>query len=304
VWDVLGIGSIAVDDLIYVEHYPAPDSKLPVLEVHRQGGGNTATALVVAVRQGATAAYCAELGPDALSAFSLRELEREGVDCTLCRPIGTGKSFHSYIIAEHAMHTRTILYEVGQVAPPPEIMRNAVGQCRVLIVDHFAGEAGCQALRLARERGVPVVADVEDNSAPGAAALLDEADHLIIGRTLAARLAGTTDPAEMLRALARPNRVCCAVTAGEAGCWFAERSGAARFQAAFPVAVFDSTGCGDVFHGAYAAAIARGEPLPRAIETASAAAAIKATRPGGRAGIPTRNQVEAFLQAPKSSGSR
>ncbi len=49
-WDVLGIGSIAVDDLIYVEHYPAPDSKLPVLEVHRQGGGNTATALVVAVR--------------------------------------------------------------------------------------------------------------------------------------------------------------------------------------------------------------------------------------------------------------
>ncbi len=73
------------------------------------------------------------------------------------------------------MHTRTILYEVGQVAPLPEIMRNAVGQCRVLIVDHFAGAAGCQALRLARERGVPVVADVEDESAPGAAALLDEA---------------------------------------------------------------------------------------------------------------------------------
>jgi sugar/nucleoside kinase (ribokinase family) len=71
-------------------------------------------------------------------------------------------------------------------------------------------------------------------------------------------------------------------------CWFAERSGAARFQAAFPVAVLDSTGCGDVFHGAYAAAIARGEPRPYAIETASAAVAIKATRPGGRAGIPSR----------------
>jgi sulfofructose kinase len=302
-WDVLGIGCVAVDDLIYVDHFPAPDSKLPVLEVRRQGGGNTATALVAAARQGARVAYCAGLGVDALSTFSLEELGREGVDCSPCRPTDGGKPFHSYVVAERTAHTRTILYEIGQIAPPPEIVAEAVSQCRVLMVDHYAGEASRQAVSLALERGIPVVADVEDEFALGAAAMLDEADHLIVSQTLAARVARTMDFPEMLRALARPRRVCCAVTAGEAGCWFAERGGSAQYQAAFPVQVVDSTGCGDVFHGVYAAAVARGESLARAIKIASAAAALKATHRGGRAGIPSLAQVENFLDSPKANGS-
>ena len=77
------------------------------------------------------------------------------------------------------------------------------------------------------------------------------------------------------------------MTDGERGCWFAERGGEARrIVAAIPVQVVDTTGCGDVFHGAYAAAIARGESPDRAVEVANAAAAIKATRAGGRTGIP------------------
>ncbi len=295
-WDVLGMGCIAVDDLIYVDHYPVPDTKMPALEVRRQGGGNAANALVAAVRQGARAAYSAGLGADALAAYSLHELEQEGIDCSPCRVVDGGKPFHSFVIADQAVHTRTIVYETGQIAPPPEVVAEMVGQCRVLMIDHYTGEVGCQAVRLALERGVPVVADVEVETAPGAAEMLEEADHLIVGRALAARLTGKADFPDMLRALARPRRACCAITAGEAGCWFAERGGPAQFQAAFPVAVVDSTGCGDVFHGVYAAAMARGESLARAIEAASAAAALKATRPGARAGIPSRVQVDKFLQ--------
>jgi sulfofructose kinase len=301
-WDVLGIGCVAADDLIYVDQFPAPDSKLPVLEVRRQGGGNTATALVAAARQGASAAYCAGLGADELSAFCLGELEREGVYCSPCRRVDGGKPFHSFVIAEHTAHTRTILYETGQVFPPLEAALQALTQCRVLMVDHFSGQVGAQAARFALERGIAVVADVENENAPGAEALLAEADHLIIGQALAARLTGTRDFSAMLRALARPRGVCCAVTAGEAGCWYAERGGPAQHQAAYPVQVVDSTGCGDVFHGAYAAAIARGEGMARAIEIANAAAAIKATQPGGRAGIPSLAQVEKFLANPEVRG--
>jgi sugar/nucleoside kinase (ribokinase family) len=58
----------------------------------------------------------------------------------------------------------------------------------------------------------------------------------------------------------------------------------------------DTTGCGDVFHGAYASALARGLSLAERVRFAAAAAALKATRPGGQAGIPTRPEVEAFLQ--------
>ena len=66
-WDVLGMGVSAVDDLVYVDHYPEPDSKLPVKKALRQLGGVTAMALVAAARMGARAAYCSVLGDDDLS---------------------------------------------------------------------------------------------------------------------------------------------------------------------------------------------------------------------------------------------
>jgi sugar/nucleoside kinase (ribokinase family) len=58
----------------------------------------------------------------------------------------------------------------------------------------------------------------------------------------------------------------------------------------------DTTSCGDVFHGAYASALAWGLGLDERVRLACAAAALKATRPGGQAGIPTRAAVESFLQ--------
>ena len=62
------------------------------------------------------------------------------------------------------------------------------------------------------------------------------------------------------------------------------------------VTVVDTTGCGDVFHGAYAAGLAQGLDLADAIRLASAAAALKATQRGGQAGIPTRAAVDSFLE--------
>ena len=98
-------------------------------------------------------------------------------------------------------------------------------------------------------------------------------------------------------ALARPNRACCAVTAGAQGCWYSEHGGRVRHFPAFRVPVVDTTGCGDVFHGAYAASIARGDGIDRAIQVATATAGLKASQPGGRAGIPDRVAVERFLGA-------
>jgi sulfofructose kinase len=77
---------------------------------------------------------------------------------------------------------------------------------------------------------------------------------------------------------------------------------APRYQPAFPVDVVDTTGCGDVFHGAYASALARGLDVAGRIEFASAAAALKATKPGGQSGIPTRPAVEAFIRGSSAPG--
>jgi sulfofructose kinase len=78
--DVLGLGIAAVDDLLYVDAFPAADQKAPVRRRERQCGGLTATALVAAARLGSTCMYAGVLGDDELSAFVIASLAAEGID--------------------------------------------------------------------------------------------------------------------------------------------------------------------------------------------------------------------------------
>jgi ribokinase len=302
-WDILGIGVAAVDELIYLDRFPQPDQKMPVQEVQRQGGGLTATALVAAARQGAKTAYCTLIGYDELSHYTLAELERENVDCSPCVRSAEGAPYHSWILVDRQKKTRTILYRRGNIEPPPEaINETLIGQCRALLIDNFTPMAGLQAARIAHRLGIPVVADLESTQTSGLDNLMAHIDHLIIGQELARRLTGGSDIADMVRQLSGEKRACCAITAGERGCWYAQSGGDVNHFPAFRVQVVDTTGCGDVFHGAYAAALCRGESVPRAIEIAAAAAAIKAGRPGGRAGIPDLATIQQFLTEQYENG--
>ncbi len=296
-WDVLGLGVVTIDDLVYVDHFPLPDSKVQVSDMRRQGGGQVATALVAAARLGATAAYCSVLGQDDLSRVALSELEREGVDCSpVIRRAGAGPA-RAVIIVNPSAGQRTILYSLaGETQPrPDEIGEDLVAACRVLLLDQHAGEGGLRALELAEAHDIPCVADLEHVERPASRELLRRAGHLIIGTALAREISGESEPAAMVRSLAGPRRACCAVTDGERGCWYAERDGDVRHVPACRVTVADTTGCGDVFHGAYAACLARGLGAPEAIRVSSAAAALKATQPGGRTGIPDWPTVQRFL---------
>ena len=297
-WDILGLGVVTVDDLLYVDHFPRPDTKQRMHSKQRQGGGLTGTALVAASRLGASTAYLAVLGDDDLSRIAIEELEREGVDCTPVLRRAAARPVHAVIIVDRSTGERTILYTMeGQtLVEPDEITADLIARCRVLFLDSTVGEGGLRALELAHRHDIPVVADIEQESAPAMAELIPRIDHLIVGVEIAERLTGEAQPESMVRALARPERACCVVTAGERGCWYSERAGPVHHFPAFKVAVVDTTGCGDVFHGAYAACIARGEPVARAIQVATATAGLKATQPGGRAGIPTWSTVEAFLR--------
>jgi sulfofructose kinase len=296
-WDVLGLGVVTVDDLLYVDRFPRPGTKQRLHSKQRQGGGLTGTALVAASRLGASTAFLAVLGDDELSRCALEELEREDVDCSPVQRQAAARPVYAVIIVDRSTGERTILYTIeGQtLVEPGQITADLIARCRVLFLDSTVGEGGLRALDLAHRQGIPVVADIEHESAPAMAELMPQIDHLIVGVDLAGRVTGEPQPEAMVRALARPERACCVVTAGERGCWYSERGGPVHHFPAFKAAVVDTTGCGDVFHGAYAACIARGEPVARAVQVATATAGLKATQPGGRAGIPTWPVVETFL---------
>jgi len=86
------------------------------------------------------------------------------------------------------------------------------------------------------------------------------------------------------------------VTCGEQGCHYRDRSGEAGHWPSFEVEVVDTTGCGDAFHGSYAADLARGLPLRERLRRASATAALKAGHLGAQRGLPTREQVDGFFR--------
>lgn len=293
-WDILAFGAVAVDDLLYVDGYPEAGSKIAVAQRRRDGGGLAGTALCAASKLGARTAWAGVLGEDELSLFSLCDLRRYGVDCTQILLNEAARPHYSVIIVNRHSGARTILalHDGVQEFPSAAVTEEFIASCQLLFVDHHGIETAVKAAHFARRLQIPVVADIERLD-EGLDELLPLIDHLIVSFDFARRLTGEDEPQNMARWLGE-NRVCGAVTKGEQGCWFATQ-GAVSHQAAFPVPVVDTTGCGDVFHGAYAACLVRGEGIANAMRTAAACAALKARYHGGRGGLPSLETVRKFL---------
>ncbi len=298
-WDVLALGNTAVDDLLYVPHFPAADVKMQVICSQRQCGGLAATAIVAASRLGATTAYAGALGDDELSRLVEATLTIEGVDTTHVVNREDARPIHSRIIVGQN-GSRNIFYEVGGFSGADENQpdEGVIKAARVLLVDRWGVEGMLRAMKIARAEQIPVVGDIERSDFEGFEAWLEWVDHLIVPEGFACRLTGTDTPAEAAHKLWADSRAVVAVTAGETGCWVL--TGAEEEVQHFPaytVEAVDTTGCGDVFHGAYAAALAQGQDVADCIRFAAAASALKATQPGGQSGIPIRTAVEEFLKS-------
>ncbi len=297
-YDVLGFGCCTVDDSLYVEAFPQPDTKHRVLERARDCGGLTVSALVAASRLGARCAYAGALGRDELSQFVAHRLRAENVDLSHIAWRDEAQPIHSTILVDSTNHTRTILWskngEVGAPAnwPQEKVIRN----CRVLFLDHYATEAGIRAAKIARENCIPVVADLERDNVSHFSELLGLVDHLIISQPFALHLSNADNVQDAVRVLVRNHDV-VVVTCGADGVCFAARANPTpRRSTAFQVEVVDTTGCGDIFHGAYACELSRDADLETRVRFASAAAAMAATRRGVCSAAPTRTEVQAMLK--------
>lgn len=293
-FDVLGFGAVAVDDLLYVGEYPPPERKVRVHRRLRQCGGLTGTALVAAARLGARCGYAGLLGPDELSRYVIDALGREGIDldCRVERP--DARPAHSTIIVDETHHTRTIFSSLeGPIGPDPVLPEESlIRRAAVVLIDHHGLEGTLRIARIARAAGVRIVADFERRPGPPFDEILALVDHLVLSDRFAGELTAERQPDRMAAALWNDSREAVIITSGSAGCWCLDASSPRPWRLpAFRVEVVDTTGCGDVFHGAYAAALAEGLPLRDRVTLASAAAALKATRPGGQSGIPTRAAV-------------
>ena len=199
--DVLGLGTVTVDELAFVSRYPEPDGKVAILRRTRQCGGLTGTALVAAARLGARCAYAGNLAEEDLSAFVLATLEREGINTELVRRRDNARPLYCFIVIDQERQTRNIFFDDNTVVgpdldwPTAEVIRS-IG---VLLVDFYALPQMIRAATIARQAGVPVVADFEDDPGGRFGELLQLTDHLILSLDFSRKLTGLTEPADVAR---------------------------------------------------------------------------------------------------------
>src|SRR5688572_5526419 len=111
--DLLGLGAVTIDDLIYVEAYPPADSKVAVRRSERHCGGLTGTALVAASRLGMKTAYAGVLGTDELSAHLTECMKNEGVDMSHVLRSSSVHPIHAVIIVDETSHTRNVFVDLS-----------------------------------------------------------------------------------------------------------------------------------------------------------------------------------------------
>ncbi len=294
---ILGVGSSAVDDIIYIDDPEPADGKVRVAGRLTQVGGNTAAALITAARMGAHCKYFASLGDDPASARVKEDLASEDVDVSSVVYDPQARPVLSTIIVSRAGRTRTVYFDDahphGALTPVPS---SVLGTASLMLVDG-RGLGGCvPAARQARAGGIPVVADIEGRD-DNARRLLTVADHAIMPLDTARELTGATDPAEAVQHLVAAHAAVVIVTSGEEGSHYAlHGDGGVYHQPAYPVTPTDTTGCGDVFVGAYSAALADGKEPLECIRTATVMAAMAARRRGLRPGLASPAELRHALE--------
>jgi len=288
---VLCVGSITQDHVYRLE------SRLIVGTKHRTtpkddiGGGVAANAAVTIARLGGLATLLGAIGADPVGDVVLEELRSERVEVQHVRRLASHSTPTSVIIVEPGGERTIIADSTIDLTrlPVPDL---PAAHFDAVLVDARWSAATRRALEMAQRAGVPGVVDVD--RLPAEPDLLDAASHLVFSESALVEFAGSDDLEAGLRDVAGTSTARLSVTAGERGVFWLD-NGSVRHLDAFEVDTVDTTGAGDVFHGAFALALAEGTEEAAAFRFASATAALKCSRPGARAGIPNRADVERLL---------
>ena len=299
--DVVGVGINATDTIIRLPHFPALDSKVELLSAEIRPGGQVASAIVACRRWGLIARYVGKIGDDAAGNLQVDEMAREGVDAHWITAPGC-MSQSSYILVDESSGERTVLWKRDPkiALRPDDLKREWITGSRALLVDGHDTDAAAQAARWALEENVPVVGDF-DNRYPGVEVLLEYVDFIVTSKDFPERLTGEKDLLKSLPKIFRDFK--CRLTAATLGNFGVIAWDGKKFLLCpgFVVPAKDTTGAGDIFHGAFLYSLVRNWSLNETLEFSCAAAALNCTAPGARGGIASVDQIAALRANGKRS---
>lgn len=296
-FDVVGVGLNATDTLLTVTHFPAYAGKAPIVEEMLSPGGQVASALVACARLGLRAKYIGTIGDDERGRIQRESLAGSGIDLADVQLRRNCPNQSAYIVIDRSTGERTIFWRRDECLRihPEEITEQQIACGRLLLIDGHDTPAVARAAEIARARGIPVVVDV-DTIYAGFERVLPNVDYLVASSEFPAAWTGESDPFRALEMIQTHYGMrVAAMTLGAHGA-LARVNGKYVYSPAFVVNCIDTTGAGDVFHGAFCYAVLKDMAMTEALEFANAMAALNCTALGARGGIQGLDEVRALCE--------
>jgi ribokinase len=290
---VLVVGSYNRDTVLRVARFPRPGETLAALSMARFHGGKGSNQAVAAARAGAGVAILAALGTDAAGDGARALWASEGIDARLVVTAAEAPTGEALILVDDAGENEIVILPGANAtlaAPDVSAVAGAALVVAQLETPLAATEAAFAAARAAGATTLLNAAPARDLPA----GLLVLTDMLVVNETEAALLCGAAGaPAALGAALAPRHRLGVVVTAGAAGAWWARGAGPPDHAAPPAVTVVDSTGAGDAFIGAFAAALADGVAEGPALRRGVVAGALACRRAGAVPSLPALAEIRA-----------
>jgi sulfofructose kinase len=295
---IVGLGMACLDILVRTAVLPTWEGGVRLDALAIDGGGPVATALVAAQRLGIQTGFVGTYGSDRLGEIKLQTLLEHGVDVShaVQRSHPENQAVLVTVNSDSGERVFSGTHVPAQLLSPDELDRAYITSADVLHLDGYHSQAALQAALWMKAAGKSVMLDggaTHSSVGDEMVTLIRQVDFLICGSGFAPAVTGYcgVEAGEALLALG-PRVVI--QTEGEDGCYITTPEGSFHTPA-FSVDVVDTTGAGDVFHGAFLVGLLKGWSLPFIVQFSSAVAALKCTRLGGRQGIPSFEETLHFL---------
>jgi sugar/nucleoside kinase (ribokinase family) len=294
-FDLVGVGLNATDTLLLVPKFPAYGGKVRIAREVVSPGGQVASALATAAKLGLRTKYIGTVGGDARGEIQMASLRETGMNLDDVEIRANCANQSAYIVIDQTTGERTVFWDRPDSLSldPDRITAANIACARMLHIDGHDTPAVEKAARVARDHGIPVSCDV-DTIYPGFDRVLPLVDYLVSSTEFPARWTGEHDPFRALEMIQTQHGMkVAAMTLGADGA-LARMDGRFHYAPGFVVNCVDTTGAGDVFHGAFCYAVLQGMQVSEALEFSCAMAALNCTKLGARGGIATADEARAL----------
>ena len=293
--DCLGMGIIPLDLLFEVSNFPNPGEKIDGLSLTIQGGGPVPNTLIGLTKFGFKTCLIAVVGNDIFGKMSIDEIKKQKIDSSQIIIKGNSSAVAAGFV-ERTSGRRTLVLERRIFVEKKDLNFSKFPKPKIVHLDGRDIEATVALAKWGKKVGAIISFDI-GSMRNDVSSVFPYVDHLVVADSYAFPFTKTSDVASAIKKLGEYGPSTVVVTEGIKGSTGCE-NGEFQRQPAYKVKTVDTTGAGDAFHAGYLYGLLKGYDLAERLKWGAAVAALKCTKPGARAGIPTLNEVKRFLKNP------